>query len=203
MGGGQGGPKNSLTKGSGPSNLVDNVRGGLGDHVTSLVLGNWRWKRRGRPSQQAEVRWDRSDIQSRKPFRNSLHQSLASGGWNTCLRFVHHLVRVVTMLWTLASLAYFIHDFWWFDGGFSLTSACITRLISCMFGKTLSLCFVCLVLLCCRMVKRRRVHSFVQRTSSQQKANKGFPSGVFPPYHHFLTLGIPESFEDLSFVEKS
>lgn len=41
-GGGQGGPKNSLTKGSGPSNLADNVRGGLGDHVTSLVLGNWR-----------------------------------------------------------------------------------------------------------------------------------------------------------------
>ena len=63
------------------------------------------WKRRGRASQQAEVRWDRSDIQSRKPFRNILHQSLASGGWNTCLRFVHHLVRVVTMLWTLASLA--------------------------------------------------------------------------------------------------
>ena len=62
-------------------------------------------KRRGRASQQAEVRWDRSDIQSRKPFRNILHQSLASGGWNTCLRFVHHLVRVVTMLWTLASLA--------------------------------------------------------------------------------------------------
>ena len=50
-GGGQGGPKNSLTEGSGPSNLVENVRGGLGDHVTSLVLGNWRVLKAPRPSE--------------------------------------------------------------------------------------------------------------------------------------------------------
>ncbi len=108
LGGGAGRPqKFTNTQGSGPSNLVENVRGGLGDVTWIGSLGPRR--RRGRASQQADrVRWDRSDFLTQVVCEETIpkhgkHKSLASGGWNTCLRFVHHMVRVVTrMLWTLA-----------------------------------------------------------------------------------------------------
>ena len=56
-GGGQGGPKNSLTKGSGPSNLVENVRGGLGDqpHWFSGIGGVLKAPRPSEPTGRGEM----------------------------------------------------------------------------------------------------------------------------------------------------